>query len=113
MDEDQRNRLQRLAFYSCTMYALVIAALLYWRIDESALSLGYDPNERFRAIRIGFLLLLSGLSGYAAGLVNRYSQARYDRTCEKYGIERVSLSAIRWAQMAGIVLICSVLLIAR
>jgi hypothetical protein len=112
--KDRKQRLQRLAYYACAIYALAIAALLHWRIDEAIL--GYDPNHDGRAIKIVFLFFLSGLSGFAAGRFNtdqvRYDQAR-DAMLTKCGIESQNLSTIRWAQIAGIIVMCSAVLIVR
>jgi hypothetical protein len=112
---DRKQRLQRLAYYACAVYALAIAVLLHWRIEEEAI-LGYDPNHDGRATKTVFLFFLSGLSGFAAGRFNtgqvRYDQAR-DAMLTKHGIESQSLSSIRWAQIAGIIVMCSALLIVR
>ena len=114
--EDRRQRLLRLAYYACAIYAVTAAALLHWRIDESIL--GYDPDHDNRAIRVFFLLVMSGFSVLAGRSVNIDRSEATGEMLRKFGIEAYRFSEsevilLVSIQIAGLVVICSVIFLAR
>jgi hypothetical protein len=117
MSSDDRKRvLLRLAYYACAIHAVAVATLLHWRMDEPFL--GYDPNHDFRSFRVFFLLFMSGLSVYAGRSVNTDRNEATEAMLRRLGFKAPRFSAsevirIRWAQIAGLVVMCSVIFIAR
>jgi hypothetical protein len=113
--DDQKRGPLRLAYYACATYAVVVATLLHWRMDEPLL--GYDPSHEGRSLRVFFLLVIAGFSIYAARTVNTDRNKAMEAVL-RYGIELPRDSAsevirIRWAQIAGLVVMCSVIFAAR
>jgi hypothetical protein len=114
--DDQKRGILRLAYYACAAYAIVVATLLHWRMDEPLL--GYDPSHEGRSLRVLFLLVIAGFNIYAARKVNIDRNEAMEAVLRRYGIElpRVSASEairIRWAQIAALAVTCSVIFIAR
>jgi hypothetical protein len=113
---DRKRVLLRLAYYACAIYAVSAAALLHWRMDEPIL--GYDPNHEGRSLRVFFLLVIAGFNIYAARKVNIDRNEAFEAMLRTFSVEVPRISAsqairIRWAQIAVLVVMCSLIFVAR
>lgn len=113
---DRKRAFLRLAYYACAVYAVSLALLLNWRMDEPLL--GYDPNHDGRSFRIFILLVLAGLSVYGARIVNFNRDEAMDAMLRRFGIKPIIYSEdyvvrVRYWQVVGALVMCSFVFFAR